>query len=299
MSHVDLIPVSGRTWLARRDPRLKLFWLAAVSLASVLVDAPVALAGLCAATFLIAVGQGWTRGTWLFVAGILVAIAWGTMLSQAMFFRPAPETRPLVTLVPTIAMPWYTFPGIALYREGALYGLLQSLRIVAVTLTGLTVCLSTSPERLLAALVWLRVPAAVSFMAVAALRFLPTIIDQWTLVRAACRLRGYRPRLWNPGRAGWASWRTEAALLVPVIAASLRGAGTLATSLTARGFDATRPRTLYPPLAMTWVERGLAALLAAVCICLSTIKSLSWLAVGGTLQSAVLEPWFEFTTRWL
>ena len=55
--------------------------------------------------------------------------------------------------------------------------------MLAVMLAGLTVCLTTSPEGLLAVLAWLRVPAAISFMTVAALRFLPTFIDEWTTVR--------------------------------------------------------------------------------------------------------------------
>ena len=74
-----------------------------------------------------------------------------------------------MTLVPSFSILEYVFPGLIFYREGAAYGLLQSSRIVAMTLAGMTVCLSTSPERLLAALAWLRVPSAVSFMAVAAL----------------------------------------------------------------------------------------------------------------------------------
>jgi energy-coupling factor transport system permease protein len=166
-------------------------------------------------------------------------------------------------------------------------------------LAGLSVCLSTSPERLLAALAWLRVPSAVNFMAVAALRFLPTIADEWSTVRDSCRLRGYRPRLVGVGRETWRSWRIEAALLVPVIAASLARAQRLATALTVRGFDATQPRTIYPAMVMSNPDRLLMAVLVGLCIGLSLAKSLFWLAVAGVARFEVLAPLYELTRDWL
>ncbi len=224
---------------------MKIVWLVVVSLAAVVVDSTAALLILCGLALVVAVSLGWSRGTWLVVGGILLTVAWGTVFSQALFYPVEPRT-PIVTLVPSFSILEYVFPGLIFYREGAAYGLLQSSRIVAMTLAGMTVCLSTSPERLLAALAWLRVPSAVSFMAVAALRFLPTVADQWATVRRSCQLRGYQPRLWQVGRGVWASWKTELALLVPVVAAALRRASTLATSLTARGYDAGQPRTIFP-----------------------------------------------------
>ena len=42
MSFVSAVGANRRTWLAGCDPRLKLTWLAVVSLSSVLVDSPAA-----------------------------------------------------------------------------------------------------------------------------------------------------------------------------------------------------------------------------------------------------------------
>jgi energy-coupling factor transport system permease protein len=298
VSYVDLIPTSTDTWLARRDARLKLAWLGTASLAAVLVDSAPALVGLCSVTLLVALGLGWTRRTWLVVGGILLAVAWGTVLSQAMFFAGEPRT-PLITIVSPVRIGWFEFPGVRLYREGASYGLLQSSRMIAMMLAGLTVCLSTSPERLLAALAWLRVPAAASFMTVAALRFLPTVADEWATVRGSCRLRGYHRRLLSVGRGAWRSWRIEAALLVPVIAASLRRAEKLATSLTARGFDAAQTRTLYPAVSMGWLDVVIVILLAALSVSLSLAKSLFWLAASGIYGPDTLAPLYEFARAWL
>jgi energy-coupling factor transport system permease protein len=285
-------------WLARCDPRLKLAWLTAISLVSVLVDSTTALLLLCGTTLIVSLALGWSARTWLFIGGLLLTVVWGTILSQAMFYTVEPRTR-ILTLVPGFSIGRYSFEGLSLYREGAAYGLLQSSRIVAVMLAGLSVCLSTSPERLLAALAWVRVPSAVSFMTVAALRFLPTIADQWSTVRRSARLRGYRPRLWQLGAGVWKSWRTEAALMVPVIAAALRRAATLATSLTTRGFDAARPRTIYPELRMNIGEQVVLAILFAGCVLLAALKSAYWLSVAGLVRIPALATCYEFARDWL
>lgn len=298
MSYVPSFGANRRTWLAECDPRLKLTWLAAVSLSSVIVDSRAALFVLCIAAFAVAAAAGWSARTWLTVGTALALVAWGTILSQAMFYMGEPRT-PIITLAPSFAIGNYTFPGLALYQEGAAYGLIQSARMVSVMLAGLTVCLTTSPERLLAALAWLRVPSAISFMTVAALRFLPTFIDEWTTVRHSRKLRGYRARLWQPGRGALGSWGSEVAVVVPVVAAALRRAGTLATAITARGFDATRPRTIYPRMSMTRLERLTATALWVSSAGLAVVKSLYWLSVSGTVRIPALDRWYDFAREWL
>lgn len=285
-----------QTWLARRDPRLKLAWLLTVSLASVVVDSSAALLLLFAVTLLAALALGWRVQTWLAVGTILAAIAWATVLSQALFYPGDPRTV-LLEIVRSRSLFGWEFPGVILYREGAFYGLVQSLRLLAMTLAGLTVCLSTGPQQLLAALVTLRVPVAVGFMSVAALRFLPTILQEWLIVRRTSRLRGYGPRWIGAGLLR--TLKTEVALLVPVIAAALRRAATLATSLTARGFDATAPRSVYPAMAFTRSERVALGGLASIAVALSSLKSLYWLVAGGYLTQAALDPLCDFVGRWL
>ena len=96
----------------------------------------------------------------------------------------------------------WTFPGVRVYREGARHGLAQSLRMLAVMLTGMTVCLSTSPEKLMAALIRIRLPMAVGFMTISALRFLPMLLEEIAWVRQARRLRKSR----REKRVGWHGW---------------------------------------------------------------------------------------------
>ena len=128
---------------------------------------------------------------------------------------------------------------------------------------------------------------------------MPTVADQWATVRRSCQLRGYQPRLWQVGRGVWASWKTELALLVPVVAAALRRASTLATSLTARGYDAGQPRTIFPALRMTGLEGSAVVVLIVVGAALAGIKSLYWLATAGFITASDAAPWFSFARDWL
>lgn len=294
------------SWLSALDPRLKLAALAAISLVGVLVDSLPGLAAVFAAAMLLASGLRLRPRAWLVVMGILLATTWGTVLSQAIFYPGEPRTV-MLTLVPAGEILGWSFPGINLACEGATYGLIQSLRLLAVTLAGLAVCISTSPERLVAALSRLRVPAAIGFMTVAALRFVPTMIEEWATVRRAARLRGAGGHGRNAtARGHWLRWlsrtrrvKLELALLMPVLAASLRRASALATAITCRGFDATRPRTFYPELRMSIAQRAALTGVVLLALGVSVVKSLYWLAEGDLYRTSALAGLYQFARDWL
>jgi len=295
----------GAAWLERLDPRLKLCWLACVSILSVVLDAVPALTSLALVSALMASGLRMPPRAWRLLVLVLAAIVWGALLSQGMFYAAEPRT-PLLTLIPPFELGGWQAEGLRLYREGVSYGLAQSLRMVAVTIAGLTVCLSTSPPRLLAALTWLRVPTAIGFMTVAAMRFVPLVLSEYQIVRQARWLRSARDRgrrlsrrwSWRPGHLATAL-QSEAALLMPVIAAALRRATSLATSVAARGFDPTARRKPYPPLKMSLVEIALtAALLSATCAVLAA-KLLYWLYLAELYYRPGLRPLYDFARTWV
>lgn len=297
MSHHLLTIEHSRGWLVHADPRLKLAWLLAISLVSILFDSLSGLLALTAACAVVAASLRLHARQWLIVLGLLLLLCWGTVLTQAMFYE-APNRTVLLTVLPQFSLGSWTVPGVRLYREGAVYGAVQSLRIVAVVLSGLTVCLSTSPERLLAALVWLRVPAALSFMTVIALRWLPALVQDVATVREARRMRGIRFRLVGPPGERTAAIRQEVQLLEPLLAASLRRSAALATSVTARGFVAAAPRTFYPPLHMRAVESALVVAIAMLSLFLATAKTLYWLSLAGWHHPALAEL-YEVAETWL
>lgn len=244
-----------RAWLAQLDPRVKIAWLAAISLCSVAVDTWPELLGLCAVASLPLLAVRWSWQSVVMLSGMIGLTLWTSALSQGVFYKSdTPGT--------IIRLPW-----MILSTEGMLYGLQQALRFVATVVAGALTVISTSPERLVAALVWLRMPTAVAFVTVSALRWLPTLIDEWSALRRARRLRD------GGVRDGWLrTWLAEFTLIVPLAASSLRRAAILATSVTARGFEPDRPRTFYPRLQMTGWEIGLTLAIAWSCAAVCLVK---------------------------
>jgi len=279
----------GRDWLAGLDPRVKLAGMAWVSAASLLLDSSLALLALVGLAALAATGLRLPPRAWLLAGLLLATTVWGTIASQALFYAGAPRTV-LFTLIPAGEIFGWHWSGLYVIREGAWYGLGQSLRMLAVTMAGLAVCLSTSPERLLGGLLRLRVPVALGFMAVAAIRFLPTLVAQWGQVRQARRLRSQAN--------GW--WLADqAAVLRPVLASALRRATSLATSVSSRGFDPSAPRTFYPPLVLQTREKLLLAGLALSLATLATVKGLYWLYLAELFYRPGLRPVYDLARRWL
>ncbi len=300
-TYISLADAHGRGWLEQVDPRLKLAWVAFISTLSVVVDTTPALLMLFAVAMLGVSGLTMRRGSWLLVGGLLLAIAWGSLLSQALFYAAEPRTK-LFTLVPPATMFGWPWSGLHVYQEGAVYGLTQSLRMLAMTSAGLSVCLSTSPERLMAALARLQVPGPLAYLVVVALRFLPLMLVEMATVRQARRLRGYSPlgiRLaWSP--RAWAHWtRLEVALLLPVIASTLRRAQALARSVSARGFDPAARRTFYPPLRLRRIERVALVAMGSVFLAIVSIKIVYWLNVAEQSSGAGLTSVYDFARDWL
>ncbi len=276
MSHAfPLTEDAARNWLAEADPRLKIIAVASLSLLSVLVDSTPALLALFLLASSSLAGLRLSALAWLAIGGIVLAAGWSTLLSQAIFYTLKPRTA-LFTIVPGFRVGGWEFSGVRFYLEGAQYGLLQSLRFSGLAMAGIAVCLSTSPDRLLAGLVKLRVPVGIAFMAMTALRFLPTMLDEWATVRRARRMRGYRGKL----RFGPADWlhaaRDELQLLLPLLASALRRATALATAVAARGFCPSSERTFYPALRFRRREIFVISLLSGLTLAITCVKLLAW-----------------------
>lgn len=265
------------------DPRARLVLLLCASFVAICLETPASLlllTVLCAAPLLALrlTGVWWRRG--LFV---VAAIVWSTVLSQGLFYAEQPRVA-LVSLGP-----------LTLWREGVTWGLVQSLRFVALALAGIALSVSTPPDRMFAALVRFRVPFALALMTAAALRFLPRIGEEVLLVRQARAARG-RP-VWK--RTPWAWLRLEVSLLRPVVARSWRRAQVLAESLDARGFDPVAPRSVRRPL----VFRGLdVALMAAAITATAAVvgaRVMYLLYVSDTVYVQALRPLYGFVRAWL
>jgi len=147
----------------------------------------------------------------------------GSLVSQGFFYTFEPRTE------------WFTLaPGLSLSREGVFYGAVVALRLVAVLAAGSLVVVTTHPSEMILALTKLRVPHWFAFMLTLALRFLPETVEQGKRILVAQQLRGAASRgiLSAPKR-----FRL---LIVPLLAASLRGARQIAMAAEVRGYSSQR-----------------------------------------------------------
>ena len=265
------------------DPRTRLLMLLATGALAILLDRPSSLFLLAAIASIPLltrpIGWVWRRRALAMAA----AVIWATVLSQGLFYGDVPR-EPLFALGP-----------IVLYREGVIHGLIQSLRLVAMTFAGLAVAVSTPADRLFAALIGLRCPYGVAFLAVTAIRFVPVVGREMWLVRSA---RGRRGRA-IAARSPWAWGRQELLLLRPVVARSLRRSRTLAEALDTRGFDPTTPRTQRRPLVMKPWEPVLLGGVWMGVVSVAAMELLYRAYLAELVYNPALRPLFGLVRNWL
>jgi energy-coupling factor transport system permease protein len=135
-----------------------------------------------------------------------------------------------------------------------------ALRVLAVTLPGVLVFAGTDPTDLADALVQqVRVPARFAIGALAALRLLPLLADEWELLVLARRARGV-----DAGRNPFTRLRLFASALFGLLVGAIRRGTRLAAAMDARGFDSGVTRTIARPQVFTAADGAL--LVGAVAI---------------------------------
>ncbi len=253
------------------DPRARVVLVGLVGVLAVCLDRPASLALLLLASAAPLLAR--PPATRDLARGLLLAlgIAWSTVLSQGLFYNEQPRVA-LFTLGP-----------VTLWREGAVHGLVQSFRFLAVTTAGVALARSTPADRLYMGLLGLRVPFGLAFLVATALRFVPEAAREWATVREARARRG-RPA-YRRGPGAWLA--LEAAMLAPVLARAVRRARALAESLDARGFDPTVPRRPREALHMGTGEKlglgltlGLVGLVVAARVLFALYASGTWYHPG-------------------
>jgi energy-coupling factor transport system permease protein len=252
-------------------------------LLAVALDRPAALGLLLAACAAPLVFLGLSHRWLLRGLGVAALTVWTTMLSQGLFYADQPRVAVLAV------------GPLRLYREGLVHGAVQSMRFVALSLAGLALALSTPPDRLFAALLRLRIPFGLGFLAVTALRFVPVVGREAWIVRRARASRGRAA--WR--RAPWAWLALEVSLLRPVVARSLRRARALAEALDARGFDALAPRAVRRPLVMRGWEAALLAGALGLALLALALRGLYAAYTAEIIWFPELREVYGFVRRWM
>jgi energy-coupling factor transport system permease protein len=207
-------------------------------------------------------------------------MVWGLMFSQGLFYAMEPRYV-LINLIPPNPLFKY---GLNLYAQGIHYGAVQSLRMVAASLTGFAICFSTEPDQFLRGLLSIKIPFSLSFMAVSAIRFIPIVAQETATVRHAMRLKGYRP--FKCGIQD--TIQSEIAVLRPVLAATIRRSQEIALSIQTRGFSMDSRRS-------SWIESTLSDKQKVVLLAILIIL----LAATAIKMAFLLYQWELFYCAWL
>lgn len=287
-------PAAGRSTaspatlrLVGLDTRLRLLLVLLLGLMVVLLDSAWSLTALSLAlVFAALVHPSVRRWRRALVLGAL-AMAWSTAVSQSIFWVDWPRT-PLFALGP-----------LTFWREGAVNGLAQSTRFIALSAAGLLLAASTPTDRMVTALrasvFGMKLPVSLVLMVAAMVRFVPLVATEWAQVRGARRARG-RPG-WRRSPPAWLA--LEVNLLRPVVARCIRRARMLAESLDTRGFDADAPRGIAQPL--TWRRSDSLVLFIAVLavLGLSVARAFYALYAADVWYHSALRPLYAFVRAWL
>lgn len=219
------------------DARTPILVVLIMSVLVLLVDRPLTLGALAAASLLWAGAAGLTPRQWAGLVAVTLALLWSLVVAQVIFYAGVPRVI-WFTIVPPFDVFGLHFGGVHAYAAGVRHGLVQGLRFITLLAAGLTCAATISAGGLLTALARLRVPYVLCFLTATGIRLLPVVLDEWRTVRRARRLRlGGRAA----SRAG--AVRRELAALRPVLGRALRRSATLAAALAARQFDPARART--------------------------------------------------------
>ena len=223
--------------LSRLDPRVKLFFLIAITAVTFIIRRPFALLALLFIALLMILFGGVKPGTiWVKLRGLFGLILM-LFLLQCVFNRGG---KPLLVL-----------SGITLVTDsGFEAAVLVNLRLLIIILSALIVAVGETRDYLLA-MTQCKIPYEIAFMVLAALRFLPMLREEAHDVLCAARMRGLRMK--KTGLKAQA--RAYISIMIPVAAGAIRRAEQLSIAMEARGFRAFPRRTSMRRLQMRAADR--------------------------------------------
>ena len=234
------------TFFHRLDPRTKILLSIGGSCLIVLLKTPLSLLFLflvILAFFLSIKPSATSIKTTL---RMLALILFTTAISQGFFYYFEPRT-PLVTILEKDSgLLGKLTGGIALYKEGLIYGTIQSLRMFSAIVMSMVIVTSTYPSDMILGLRKLGVPEKIAFVLTVSIRFLPSLIEEGKRIMIAQRLRGLRSK---GIRGNFKSFRY---LVIPLTIDSLRHARRIALAAEVRGF--TGKRSGIKELRFTWLD---------------------------------------------
>ena len=279
----------------RLDSRIKLLALFCASILVVLIDTAATLGTLFFLALLLHVPAGTEMSKLGMLAGLLIVALWGTILSQAIFYSGCPRTV-ILTIIPSDAgIPGDLTGGIYLYREGFLYGMVQGLRFLIMTIFGMLVVWTTEPQEMLLGMLRVRIPYIHAFILVTALRFVPIFLEEIQTILLAARIKKFRPLKHGVIRPV----QSAMTLLNPLLANLVRKSNFLALSVASRGFSPSAAHHTRQPKVFTLGETALALGMLLMLLSIVCIKVVFLLYFHGLYYASLLRPLYSFADTYL
>lgn len=240
--------ISGKSIVHLLDPRTKILFLLIITILAVLIRDPVSLLFLFLATVIPLLLAGIPFGQLKKILLLYTLIVIGAVMSQAMFYVPKEGfTSGYIWLVtPDTPIIGIITGGIPLSLQGAVYGLIQSLRILAMVNASVALVMTTPLNRIIIGLRQLGIPSVFAFMLATAVRFVPTIIEEYKMICNALRARG----LISP----FHPVRFFEYTFTPLILNSVRRCMQLALAAESRAFGSEIKRTSYIEMQFTYSD---------------------------------------------
>ncbi len=224
-----LANVRGNSWFHRLDPRTKVTYLAVVVLVDLLFLNPVFLLAVFITTLPVwltsrvnlkpllpqLLGVGMTL-----LALMLFVFSFSGAIGSSGYVKPGEGGIPLGPLV--------------FYPASFDIGAVQLLRMGIPMITSLLVFATTDPTAFARALDKMKVPKEISFMIVTALRFFPLVIEEYTNVTQAQKVRGVSTK----GPVNW--FRSMQRTSLPLLIIMLRKSRDMGIAVEGRGFGAKK-----------------------------------------------------------
>lgn len=233
----------NNTVIHRLDPRTKIIWLGVVMVLAILIRDPGLLLLLFALTLLPCILTRIPRRSLLPLTGFYLIVALGATASQAFFYQSSsgvPLT--LICIVPpSVPLIGTLTGGIFASYEGAVYGFIQAFRILSVINASAALVISTPLSRIIIGLREMGMPALFAFMLSTAVRFVPTLMEEYETILTSLRSRN----LISP----WHPLHMVELSFSPLIINSIRRCNQLALAAESRAFDTGRERTAYTQIA--------------------------------------------------
>lgn len=294
MFNKQVLEVTAKNTLFHRlDARTKLLFAAAVSMGVLLIDSPLTLYFIFLFVLFMHFIAKSSFSKWLVLMLIILIGVWGSVVSQAMFYNQLPRT-PILCLLAMDESRLMMSDGVYLYREGIQYGALQALRAATMVSAGMLLCWTTDQRDLLKGFIYWKMPYELAFMSITSLRFLPDIVTETMTVMTAQKLRGAKPfRSLKINRL----IHTLYQILYPILARTIKRAGTLALSVESRGFG----RSLRVQTLKLWAgkEKICAAGIGILICILFGVKLIYWLQFNGVLYLSSFRPVYDLVKIWL